>query len=769
MDYNLKILHLEDVASDAELVDRALKKAGINFEKRLVDTRPEYIEALENFQPDVILSDHSLPTFNSLEALNLLKASGRDIPFILITSTVSEEFAVSVMKEGASDYVLKDRLQRLPSAVTNAIDKYRSDAQTQHYFNQVVASEALFGKAEHLAGFGTWRLDLETGELEWSQGYYRLLGYEPGEVEPSQENFFRNIHPDDVPDVQYNFNSAIELKQPAEVDFRVIGKGGVIKYLQAQMEFEPDNQGGPGHIIGFGQNITRSKLAQLEVEQKVAELKEAHERQTGILNALPANVVLLNENCKIVAVNESWRKLTNANNLGIPRYGIGYNYMTISEKATGVDTATGREITRGVMSVITGAARTFTMEYSCTIQQQKVWFQLIAAPLTDTTQKGAVILHIDITSRKLDEQSRHRADANLRTIFENTDIAYVLCDAEHHVVSYNNRASDLCFEQSGKILKSGSYAFTYFPKNRVPRMQEAIKKAKKNEMVSYETSYELADGSTKWYDVQWAGITGENKENMGYLLAFKDITERKLSDMERVRVTNDLVQRNKDLEQFTYIVSHNLRAPVANIIGLSQLLNILDLDDTEYEEVKLALHTAITALDSTIIDLNHILEVSSKANERSEQVSFRSLIADIMVSLNHLIERERAIISYHFDQIEEMAGIKSYLYSIFYNLILNGIKYRRPGIDPVITISGYKTDTGIVIRFQDNGKGIEEKNLKHLFGLYKRFDTNIDGKGMGLFMVKMQVESMGGSISVESEPGKGSAFIIEFPDMTSKY
>src|SRR3569833_2720261 len=108
--------------------------------------------------------------------------------------------------------------------------------------------------------------------------------------------------------------------------------------------------------------------------------------------------------------------------------------------------------------------------------------------------------------------------------------------------------------------RSKNQTKTKNPKNRKPRMQEAIKKAKKNEMVSYETSYELADGSEKWYDVRWAGITGEDEENMGYVLAFKDITERKLSDMERVRVTYDLVQRNKDLEQFTYIVSHNLRA-----------------------------------------------------------------------------------------------------------------------------------------------------------------------------------------------------------------
>jgi len=102
-------------------------------------------------------------------------------------------------------------------------------------------------------------------------------------------------------------------------------------------------------------------------------------------------------------------------------------------------------------------------------------------------------------------------------------------------------------------------------------------------------------------------------------------------------------------------------------------------------------------------------------------------------------------------------------------LVLECNKKRQAGDRPNYTISGYKTDTGIVIRFQDNGKGIEEKNLKNLFGLYKRFDTNIDGKGMGLFMVKMQVESMGGSINVESESGKGSTFIVEFPDITGKY
>src|ERR1700731_1988954 len=116
MDRTLKILHIEDVPSDAELVERILKRSGIVYEKLIVDNKKEYIDALSQFHPDIILSDHSLPNFNSLEALNILKQTRMDIPFILITATVSEEFAVNVMKEGASDYILKDRLQRLPSA-----------------------------------------------------------------------------------------------------------------------------------------------------------------------------------------------------------------------------------------------------------------------------------------------------------------------------------------------------------------------------------------------------------------------------------------------------------------------------------------------------------------------------------------------------------------------------------------------------------------------------------------------------------------------------
>lgn len=125
MPARLKILHVEDLRSDAEMVHRVLEKSSLEFEKRVVDNRKDFESSLDRFNPDIILSDHSLPSFDSHEALTIVNSRQLHIPFILVTATVSEEYAVNIMKEGACDYVLKDRLQRLPNAISGAIEKFR--------------------------------------------------------------------------------------------------------------------------------------------------------------------------------------------------------------------------------------------------------------------------------------------------------------------------------------------------------------------------------------------------------------------------------------------------------------------------------------------------------------------------------------------------------------------------------------------------------------------------------------------------------------------
>lgn len=144
MERELKILMLEDHEEDAGLVDRVLQKEKVLFKRVRVDTREEFIQAIELFNPDVILSDHSLPQFNSIEALKICQAKKLDVPFILVTGAVSEEFAVNCLKRGADDYVLKTNLSRLPLAIRYALRQHRYES------NRKVQEEILRKQNEEL-------------------------------------------------------------------------------------------------------------------------------------------------------------------------------------------------------------------------------------------------------------------------------------------------------------------------------------------------------------------------------------------------------------------------------------------------------------------------------------------------------------------------------------------------------------------------------------------------------------------------------------------
>src|SRR6478609_5685672 len=131
MERELKILMLEDHEEDAGLVDRVLQKEHMLFKLVRVDTREEFIQAIDIFKPDVILSDHSLPQFNSIEALKICQSKKIEAPFILVTGAVSEEFAVNCLKRGADDYVLKSNLSRLPLAIRYALRQHRYESNRQ--------------------------------------------------------------------------------------------------------------------------------------------------------------------------------------------------------------------------------------------------------------------------------------------------------------------------------------------------------------------------------------------------------------------------------------------------------------------------------------------------------------------------------------------------------------------------------------------------------------------------------------------------------------
>jgi len=202
---------------------------------------------------------------------------------------------------------------------------------------------------------------------------------------------------------------------------------------------------------------------------------------------------------------------------------------------------------------------------------------------------------------------------------------------------------------------------------------------------------------------------------------------------------------------------------VASLIGLTGIRSKYELTEEEQGEIVAGISQSAHRLDSVIKDLNDILHLKNKIDNRKEKVSFSRLVSEIEESINQYMNEEKFAIHADFSMIDEHHTQKNYLTSIFNNLISNSIKYRQLHEEPIIKIRSEVVDNKLVLTFSDNGMGIDlDKIGKDMFGLYKRFHDHVEGKGLGLYMVKTQVETLGGKISVTSELNKGTEFRIEF-------
>lgn len=228
-------------------------------------------------------------------------------------------------------------------------------------------------------------------------------------------------------------------------------------------------------------------------------------------------------------------------------------------------------------------------------------------------------------------------------------------------------------------------------------------------------------------------------------------------------VINNLLRRNRDLEQFANIVSHNIRSPLANIMGLSRLLNI-GLSEEDKQTALSGINTSAKKLEGVIKDLSEVLQIRKSNNGLRVEIDLDSLVEDICLSISALIERKNGKIICDFAGAPVIQGVRSYLSSIILNLITNALKYSRPEIAPIITIKSSTQDNILTLCVSDNGIGIDlEKHGTDMFGLYKRFNDTVEGKGLGLYMVKTQTEALNGKIEVESQLGVGTTFIITIP------
>ncbi|WP_219223240.1 sensor histidine kinase [Pedobacter antarcticus] len=246
---------------------------------------------------------------------------------------------------------------------------------------------------------------------------------------------------------------------------------------------------------------------------------------------------------------------------------------------------------------------------------------------------------------------------------------------------------------------------------------------------------------------------------------FREFKSRASQDNVKDQLIRELTTKNQYLNQFAYITSHNLRVPLKNLRGLLDLLNF-DLFD-EYNRAIIQLFgDSIQHLDETIEDLTQMLSTQNNPIQQAELVSIPDSFGKVCLDFTRQIHTLGIIIHTDF-QCDTIHFTKSYMESVLNNLISNAIKYAHPERPLEVSVSSVRgPGREVIMTFSDNGVGIDmEKHRDNVFGLNQRFHSHVEGKGIGLYITKTQIESLKGTIEVESFVNQGTTFKITLPSV----
>lgn len=297
-------------------------------------------------------------------------------------------------------------------------------------------------------------------------------------------------------------------------------------------------------------------------------------------------------------------------------------------------------------------------------------------------------------------------------------------------------------------------------KEEYRKLIDALKKKQECliETISYKKNKE-----EYWVRFSMIPIYDTENELSHWISIQRDVSEEKKQEKEKEQLIRELTQNNKDLKQFSYITSHNLRAPLSNLTGLLNLIEDIPIENQELKEIINGFSKSTHLLNDTVNDLVKVIIIKDNPSIQKEAVLLKEIFENVFNQLSFQIELYKPIIKLNFEKVSVLNTNKAYIESIMLNLLTNSIKYKSENRQLKITINASEVDDIVYLTFQDNGIGIDlERNRDKVFGLYQRFHNYPDSKGLGLYLVKSQVETMGGTISIESEVNKGTTFTLTF-------
>ncbi|MFB2919777.1 PAS domain S-box protein [Aerosakkonema funiforme] len=774
----LRILLLEDSLLDAELIDANLKDAGIDCDLVRVETRADFVAALEKNCFDLILADYALPAFDGISALEIARTTCPQVPFIFVSATLGEELAIETLKNGATDYVLKQRLGRLGPSVRRALNEARERA------HRLKAESALRNALQKLT-FHVENSPLAVVEWDrdfriswWSKEAERVFGWSAVEVIGKKFYEWEFIYNEDIEDVNSVINNLINgISESNTSHNRNYTKNGDVIYCEWYNSALLDESGNLVSVLSLVLDVTERKRAEEERHRREQEFKALAENSPDI-------IARIDRGFRHVYVNRAIEKATGMP----PEVFIGKTHAELGfPKEIYTDWQTCiKEVFE------TGTDKTWEFNFPTPNGTRYYQTRLVPELAMDGSIESALAITTDVTEYKLTEQSLRQSEARFRSVFESKMIAMGFWDKNGYVTDANDAFLELIgYSRSDLSAKKLHWKDITPPEYIAREAQKSKDISQFGSCGTYEKEYIRKDGS--YVPVLLGGACFEDTLSGGVFFAI-DLTERKKLENRLRQQAEELAQANRIKDEFLAVLSHELRSPLNPIMGWAKLLRSRKFDEeTTAKAIETIERNAKiqTQLIEDLLDVSRIMQ--GKINLNICSVNLKSTIEAAIETVSLAAQAKSIQIERAIDpNVGLVSGDPSRLQQVVWNLLSNAIKFTPEGGRVEIRLEelqienqntaltanekldrskilNLKSEISYVqIKVSDTGKGISADFLPYVFDYFRQADSSTTrkhgGLGLGLAIVRRLLELHGGSVCAESPgEGLGTTFTVKLP------
>jgi PAS domain S-box-containing protein len=594
---------------------------------------------------------------------------------------------------------------------------------------------------------GIWDWDIANDLAYFSPRCQEMIGEEFESHISGMEAFVKHVHPDDITSTINAYKLHLYERKEMQTEYRLRIADGSYRWFLVKGQAIWNHEGKPVRMVGSLSDIHDKKQTEEALENSENKFNTVTDHITDIVNMIDRNGIIRYTNQSVVGI------------LGYqPEELLGTHFLTLvhpDEQLPISERFKTQVNSKGPGKLIQFRLRAKDGSY--------VSFEGIGnVQLHHPALQSIIMISRDITLRKRAEEIIIASEEKFRSLVHNISDIITIVSANGEIQYQSASARQIMgYEENG--LRKRSIMEVVHPDDLqfvLTMFQSLIQNGGNSELIEFRLLN--SDGQYFYIEAQ-ATNQLQNPSIAGIVVTSRDISIRKKAEAEKQSLIQELTKNNADLKQFSYIVSHNLRSPLTNLISMT---NLLDMDTINTERsLKLinGFKTTTTRLNETLNDLIHILLVKNNTNINIQSLVFEETLEQVTQSITALMEASGIEIESDFSGAPSVIFNQAYLESIFQNLITNSIRYRNPDRIPKVLIKTFKNQQDIHLVFSDNGIGFDMELVKDkIFGLHQKFHHHPESRGIGLYLIHAQITSLGGSISVNSQVDVGTIFSIVF-------